>query len=198
MKAGVKKMKVCVVTGTRAEFGIWRPVLKAIEASKKLRLQLVVTGMHLQAGFGDTVSDILAQGFEIAAEVVMYDPGDTPAMSLARGTAGMAAAFRELKSDLVMVLGDRLEILAASSAALAEQIPIAHLHGGETAPGQWDEQIRHAVTKMAHLHFCATKTAARRIVQMGEDPQSVHVVGACAGCSIEIHENRPRPRRSQI
>jgi UDP-hydrolysing UDP-N-acetyl-D-glucosamine 2-epimerase len=92
----------------------------------------------------------------------------------------MAKAFRGLKPDLVMVLGDRLEILAATNAALAEQIPIAHVHGGETAPGQWDEQIRHAVTKIAHLHFCATTRAGQRILRMGEDPKKVHVVGAPA------------------
>jgi len=176
----MKRLKVAVVTGTRAEFGIFRPVLRAIEASRKLRLQLVVTGMHLQKEFGGTVRDISAEGFEIAAKVPMYKRGDTPGQSLARGTAGLAAAFGSLKPDMVMVLGDRLEILAAANAALACQISLAHLHGGEVAPGQWDEQIRHAVTKMAHLHFCATKKAGERILQMGEDPTSVHVVGAPA------------------
>jgi GDP/UDP-N,N'-diacetylbacillosamine 2-epimerase (hydrolysing) len=176
----MKKLRVCVVTGTRAEFGIWRPVLAAIQASRKLDLQLVVTGMHLLRAFGHTVKDIEASAFPIAARVPMYRGNEPPAASLARGIAGLAAAFRKLNPGLVMVLGDRLEMLAAASAALAQRLPIAHLHGGETAPGTWDEQIRHALTKMAHLHFCATKTAARRILRMGEDPARVHVVGAPA------------------
>jgi UDP-hydrolysing UDP-N-acetyl-D-glucosamine 2-epimerase len=175
-----RRTKICVVTGTRAEFGIWRPVLAAIDASRKLTLQLLVTGMHLQKEFGHTARDIEVAGVRIDARVPMYRGKESPAESLARGTAGMAKAFRDLKPDLVMVLGDRLEILAAASAALAEQIPLAHVHGGETAPGQWDEQIRHGVTKIAHLHFCATKKAGERILQMGEDPARVHVAGAPA------------------
>lgn len=175
------KLNVAVVTGTRAEFGIWRPVLEGIQASNSLRLQLVVTGMHLQREFGDTVGDIALEGFEIAAKAKMYGPkDDSPADALARGTARLARVFRKLESEIVMVLGDRLEILAAAGAALAEQLPIAHVHGGESAPGQWDEQIRHAVTKMAHLHFVATEKAGRRVRQMGEDPKRVFVVGAPA------------------
>jgi len=173
----MNKKKIAIVTGTRSEYGIWKPVLAVIQKSKKLKLQLVATGMHLQRQFGHTVDDVTEP---IAAKVPMYRPKQSAGQSLAKGIAGMAEAFARLQPDLVMVLGDRLEILAAASAALACQIPLAHLHGGETAPGQWDEQIRHAVTKMAHLHFCATKLAGRRIVQMGEDPKSVHVVGAPA------------------
>lgn len=171
---------ICIITGTRAEFGIFRPVLRAIQASKKLRLQLLVTGMHLQRAFGHTIDDITRENFPIAAKVPMYKANEPPAASLARATAGIAKAFLTLKPHLVMVLGDRLEILAAANAALACQLPLAHLHGGETAPGQWDEQIRHAVTKMAQLHFCATKKSGQRIAQMGENPKNIHVVGAPA------------------
>jgi len=177
-------MKIAVVTGTRAEYGIWCPVLNAIEKAPGLALQLVVTGMHLQKKFGHTIDHIKADGRQIAAAVPMYRTGESPARGLSRGTAGLAAAFAKLNPDVVMVLGDRLEILAAATAALTQHRIIAHLHGGETAPGQYDEQIRHAVTKMAHLHFCATKVARRRIVQMGEDPRRVHVVGAPAIDSV--------------
>ena len=182
----MKKLRVCVVTGTRAEFGIWRPVLRAIQQSPRLELQFVVTGMHLLQGFGTTVQDIEDSGLPIAARVPMYrdTPGKNPeadaARSLARGIDGLAAACRQLQPGLVMLLGDRLEMLAAACAALAQRLPIAHLHGGETAPGIWDEQIRHAITKMAHLHFCATRRARQRIVRMGEEPARVHVVGAPA------------------
>ncbi len=186
-----KKLRICVVTGTRAEFGIWMPVLRAIRESKLLELKLVVTGMHLLKAFGETVKEIEQSGFEIAAHVPMYENEKSAAsrpksevgaaaQSLARGIEGLAEAYRQVGADLVMVLGDRLEMLAAASAALAGRIPLAHVHGGETAPGIWDEQIRHALTKMAHVHFCATPTAGRRIVRMGEEPARVHVVGAPA------------------
>jgi UDP-hydrolysing UDP-N-acetyl-D-glucosamine 2-epimerase len=173
----MKKYHVCVVTGTRAEFGIWSGVLGALHKAAKLRTSLVVTGMHLQKQFGNTIKDIV---FPIAARVPMYRADEPPAKSLARATDGLAAAFRALAPDLVLVLGDRLEMLAAGNAALAERIPLAHVHGGESAPGIWDEQIRHALTKMSHLHFCATKAARQRIVRMGEDPKRVHLVGAPA------------------
>ncbi len=173
-------MKVVIVTGTRAEYGIWTPVLRAITRSKKLHLQLVVTGTHLLPAFGSTLKQIVNDGFTPAAIVPMYCRGDAPADSLARGTSGLARAFSNLAPDIILVLGDRLEILAAAQAALCLQIPIGHVHGGETAPGQFDEQIRHAVTKMAHVHFAATPCAAARIRQMGENPKHVHVVGAPA------------------
>jgi GDP/UDP-N,N'-diacetylbacillosamine 2-epimerase (hydrolysing) len=176
----MKKMRVCVVTGTRAEFGIWRPVLAAIAGSRELELKLVVTGMHLLDEFGGTKRMVMEEGYEDMPQVEMYRKGESPAKSLARAIEGLAAAYRKVWAQVVMVLGDRLEMLAAANAALAERIPLAHVHGGETAPGIWDEQIRHAITKMAHIHFCATKTAERRIVRMGEDPKRVHVVGAPA------------------
>ncbi len=173
-------MKVCIITGTRAEFGIWRPVLRALEGSKTLQTQLLVTGMHLLPAFGNTQRQIAAEGFKIAARVPMYRGREAAHASLARGIEGMGRALTRLKPDLVMVLGDRLEMLAAASAALAARIPIAHVHGGESAQGIWDEQIRHAITKMAHVHFCATAVARNRIIQMGEPPSSVHQVGAPA------------------
>ena len=176
----MKKRRIAIVTGTRAEFGIWRPVLEAMGRSRKLLPQLIVTGMHLQKGFGRTVQDIRKAGVEIAAEAEMYRGGESAAESLARGTKNLAWVFEAVGAEMVMVLGDRLEMLAAAGAALSLQIPMGHLHGGETAPGQWDEQIRHAITKMAHVHFCATKRAGERILRLGEEKGRVHVVGAPA------------------
>jgi GDP/UDP-N,N'-diacetylbacillosamine 2-epimerase (hydrolysing) len=190
-------VKICVVTGTRAEYGIFRSVLQAIEKQPGLTLQLAVTGMHLLRKFGNTVDDIRADGWRIDAQVPMYRDGDSPAAALARGIAGFDKAFATLRPDVVMVLGDRLEILAAAAAALARQIPIAHLHGGETAPGQFDEQIRHAVTKMGALHFVATTTSAARVRQMGEASQRIFVVGAPAldhavTCAAEWRKTKKR------
>lgn len=173
-------MKVAVVTGTRAEYGIWRPVLRAIAATPKLQLQLVATGMHLLREFGWTIRQIERDGWTVAARVPMYQGVESLGRSLARGTAGLDRAFDRLDPDVVMVLGDRLEILAAAQAAMCQRRLIAHVHGGETAPGQMDEQIRHAVTKLAHLHFCSTAVARRRILRMGEEPSRVFQVGAPA------------------
>jgi GDP/UDP-N,N'-diacetylbacillosamine 2-epimerase (hydrolysing) len=178
-----KRLRVCVVTGTRAEFGIWRPVLRAITHSPRLELKLVVTGMHLLRQFGQTVKDVARSECPIAVRVPMYRAAtrtSEAAHDLASGIKGLALAYRQLKPDIVMLLGDRLEMFAAAGAALAERIAIAHVHGGETAPGIWDEQIRHAITKMAHVHFCATPAAERRIMRMGEPRSRVHVVGAPA------------------
>ncbi|HVS70892.1 MAG TPA: UDP-N-acetylglucosamine 2-epimerase [Phycisphaerae bacterium] len=174
------RRNIAILTGTRAEFGIWTPILHALQQSKILRLQLIVTGMHLQPQFGYTIRDVEASGIPIEAVVDMYRPDDLPAASLGRAVTRLGAELAALQPDLLLLLGDRLEMLAAANAALTSHIPIAHLHGGETAPGTWDEQIRHALTKLAHLHFPATKRAAQRIQQMGEDPRTIHTIGAPA------------------
>ncbi|HVX86275.1 MAG TPA: UDP-N-acetylglucosamine 2-epimerase [Phycisphaerae bacterium] len=171
---------IAILTGTRAEFGIWTPILHALQKSKNLRPQLIVTGMHLQPQFGYTIRDVEASGIPIEAVVDMYRPDDPPAASLGHAVTRLGAELAVLKPDLLLLLGDRLEMLAAANAALVSHIPIAHLHGGETAPGTWDEQIRHAITKLAHRHFPATNRAAQRIQQMGEDPKTIHVIGAPA------------------
>lgn len=173
-------MNVAVVTGTRAEYGIWRSVLLAIQQAKGLRLQLVVTGMHLLGQFGMTVKDIEKDGWKIAARVPMYRSGEATEKSLARGIVGLGEAFAKLNPQVVLVLGDRLEILAAAQAAMTQHRMIGHVHGGEVAPGQFDEQIRHAVTKLAHVHFASTAKAGERIVRMGEDPKRVFVTGGPA------------------
>lgn len=172
--------KVCVVTGTRAEYGLLRWVLQGINDSPHLELQLVATGMHLSPEFGLTYREIEADGFHITRRVDMLLSGDTPAAtakSTGLGTIGLAGVFEDFRPDVVLLLGDRFEILAAASAALLSGIPIGHLHGGETTEGAYDESIRHAVTKMSHLHFVAAEPYRRRVIQLGEDPSRVFLVG---------------------
>ncbi len=168
------KHNITIITGTRAEFGILTPILHALQKSKSLHPQLLVTGMHLQEQFGYTLNDIKKSGIPIAATAEMYKSRDTPADSLSRATKTIAQALTQLKPSLVLLLGDRLEMLAAANAALALQLPIAHLHGGETAPGQWDEQIRHALTKLAHLHIPATQKSRPKESNKWANPKTHH------------------------
>ena len=173
-------MKVCVVTGTRAEYGLLYWVLKGIKNSKVLELQLLVTGMHLSPEFGMTVDVIEKDGFKIDKKVEMLLSSDTPvgvAKSTGLATISIADALNDLSPDLLLLLGDRFELLAASTAALIARIPIAHLHGGETTEGAFDEAIRHSITKMSHLHFVAAEAYRRRVIQLGEQPESVFNVG---------------------
>lgn len=172
--------KVCVVTGTRAEYGLLYWLMKEIEQDAELKLQVVATGMHLSPEFGLTYRAIEADGFRIDAKVEMLLSSDTPvgiAKSIGLGVIGFADALQLLAPDLVVLLGDRYEILAAAQAALAARIPVAHLHGGETTEGAIDESIRHAVTKMSQLHFVAAEPYRRRVIQLGEDPAKVFNVG---------------------
>lgn len=177
----MSKRKVCVVTGTRAEYGLLYWLLREIETAEDLELQLVVTGMHLSPEFGLTVREIEADGFAIAERVEMLVSSDTPvgtAKAIGLGVIGFADAFARLRPDLLVLLGDRFEILAAAQAALVARIPIAHLHGGETTEGAFDEAIRHSITKMSHLHFVAAEPYRRRVIQLGENPSHVFNVGA--------------------
>jgi UDP-hydrolysing UDP-N-acetyl-D-glucosamine 2-epimerase len=170
-----------VVTGTRADYGLLYWTLRGIDADPALDLQLAVTGTHLAPTFGSTVRQIEADGFHIAARVDMQLDEDSPLAighAMGRAVSGFAEALHRLKPDLLVVLGDRYEILAAAQAAMLQRIPIAHIHGGESTEGLIDEAVRHAVTKMSHIHCVATDPYARRIIQMGEQPKSVHVVGA--------------------
>lgn len=172
--------KICVVTGTRAEFGLLKQLLVCIKSSIKLRLQLIVTGSHLSPKFGMTKNEILDCGFKIDAEVDMQLGGDSPknlTASIAIGIDGMTKAFSELKPDLVLVLGDRYELLCVVIPALFNRIPIGHIHGGERTEGLMDETIRHSVTKFAHLHFVAHEEYRRRVIQLGENPSRVFTVG---------------------
>jgi len=173
--------KICVVTGTRAEYGLFHPIMKVIEASEKLRLQLVVTTMHLCPEFGLTYKRIEEDGFKIDEKVENLFCSDTKS-SIAKST-GMATlllsdVYRRLEPDMVLLLGDRYETLASATAALLMNIPIGHIHGGEITEGAIDEQIRHAITKMSHLHFTSTEEYRRRVIQMGEHPDNVYNTGA--------------------
>lgn len=177
-------MKVCVVTGTRAEYGLLYWLMKEIEADSDLELQLIVTGMHLSPEFGLTYKTIELD-FNINKKIEMLLSSDTPigiSKSMGLAQISFAEAYDELKPDIVVVLGDRYEIFAATAAAMVSRIPIAHLHGGETTEGAFDEAIRHSITKMSHLHFTATDEYRKRVIQLGESPDRVFNVG---GLGIE-------------
>lgn len=174
------KRKICVVTGTRAEYGLLRWVIDGIVKSPVLELQLIATGMHLSPEFGLTVQEIEADGHRIDRKVEMLLSSDTPVgitKSMGLGMIGFADALAELQPDLLLVLGDRFEIFAAASAALIARIPIGHIHGGELTEGAFDDAIRHSITKMAHLHFVAAEEYRQRVIQMGEHPDRVFLVG---------------------
>lgn len=172
--------KICVITGTRAEYGLLRWVMQGIKDDPELALQIIATGMHLSPEFGLTYREIEHDGFEIDRKVEMLTSSDTPvgiAKSMGLGLIGFADALNQLKPDLILVLGDRFEIFAAVAAALVARIPVAHLHGGETTEGAFDEAIRHSITKMSHLHFVAAEEYSQRVIQLGEQPDRVFLVG---------------------
>jgi GDP/UDP-N,N'-diacetylbacillosamine 2-epimerase (hydrolysing) len=174
------KRRVCVVTGTRAEYGLLRWAMDGIVRSTRLELQVLVTGMHLSPEFGLTWRDIEADGFSIDEKVEMLTSSDTPvgvAKSTGLGLIGFADALARLRPDVMLLLGDRFEILAAATAAMFARIPIAHAHGGEATEGLIDESIRHSITKMSHLHFVATPEYRDRVIQLGEQPERVFTVG---------------------
>ncbi len=188
--------RVCVITGSRAEYGLLRWVMQGLKDAPSCALQVVATGMHLSPEFGATWRVIEEDGFSIDWKVEMLLGSDTAvavSKSMALGLAGFADAFAHLAPDLVVVLGDRFEILAAASAALIAGIPIAHLHGGEVTEGAYDDAIRHAITKMAHLHFTAAEPYRQRVVQMGEDPDRVWCVGGFGLDSIMKLDRMDRP-----
>ena len=175
-----RQRKVCVVTGTRAEYGLLRHLIDAIQASSVLSLQLIVTGAHLSTEFGFTVQEIIDDGYPISRKIEMLLSSDTPvgvAKSTGLGVLSFSDAFSDLEPDLILILGDRYEIFSAATAAMLSRIPIAHLHGGEVTEGAIDEAIRHSITKMSHLHFVATPEYGRRVLQLGENPKNVFCVG---------------------
>lgn len=172
--------KVCIVTGTRAEYGLLRWVMEGVRESPCMELQTIVTGMHLSPEFGLTYRDIEADGFTIDRKVEMLLSSDTPVgvtKSIGLGICGFADALAELSPDILVLLGDRFEIFAAAAAALIAAIPIAHIHGGEVTVGAFDEAVRHSVTKMSHLHFVAAEEYRQRVIQLGEAPANVLNVG---------------------
>ena len=178
------RTKICVVTGTRAEYGLLYWLMKEIEEEQDLELQLIVTGMHLSPEFGLTYKEIEKE-FKIDKKIEMLLSSDTSigiSKSMGLAQISFAESYEELKPDIVIVLGDRYEIFSATSAAMIAKIPIAHLHGGETTEGAFDESIRHSITKMSHLHFTATNEYKNRVIQLGEHPNRVFNVG---GMGIE-------------
>lgn len=180
----MSKRKICVITGSRAEYGLLYWLIKEIEADQDLQLQLVVTGMHLSSEFGLTYK-IIEKDFKIDKKIDMLLSSDndlsiSKSMSIAQ--TSFSEAYNELKPDIILVLGDRYEIFSAVTSAMISRIPIAHLHGGESTEGLIDESIRHSITKMSHLHFTATEQYSKRVIQLGEDPSKVFNVG---GTGIE-------------
>jgi len=172
--------KVLVVTGTRAEYGLLRWVIDGIAKSNLLELQLCTTGMHLSPEFGLTYKEIEADGYQIDSKIEMLLSADTPSAitkSMGLGLIGFADELNRLKPDLILILGDRYEIMCAGMAATVARIPIAHLHGGEATEGCIDEAIRHSITKMSHLHFVAAEKYRKRVIQLGENPNRVFCVG---------------------
>lgn len=175
------KRKICVVTGSRAEYGLLFWVLRDLQSAGDLELQLVVTGMHLAPEFGHTVDEIERDGFRIDRRVEMLLAGDTPvatAKSVGLGVIGMTDALDQLRPDIVLILGDRFEMLAVAQASLLLNLPLAHIAGGDTTEGAFDESIRHAITKMSHLHFVTNPLSAQRVRQLGENPERIFVVGS--------------------
>jgi len=175
------RLKICIVTGSRAEYGLLYPLMRLIRKESSMDLQLLVTGMHLSPEFGLTFRQIEADGFSIQEKVEMLLSGDTDtAMIKATGLGmiGFADAFHRLQPDWVVVLGDRFETFAAATAAHLAKIPIAHLHGGELTEGATDDAMRHAITKMAFLHFTSAEPYRKRVIQLGESPRRVFNVGA--------------------
>lgn len=179
--------KICVVTGTRADYGLLKPLIKRIKADEDLDLQLIATGMHLSPEFGLTYREIEGDGFSIDEKIEILLSSDSPtgiSKSMGLAMIGFADAYEKLKPDMVVILGDRYEMLAATSTAMIHRIPIAHIHGGETTEGVFDEAIRHSISKMSYLHFTSTETYRNRVIQLGEDPSRVFNVGSMGVESI--------------
>jgi GDP/UDP-N,N'-diacetylbacillosamine 2-epimerase (hydrolysing) len=192
------RRKICVVTGSRAEYGILYWLMRGIRDCQDLELQVVATGMHLSPEFGLTHRAIEEDGFRVDAKVEMLLSSDTAVgitKSIGLGMIGFAEVWPQLRPDLVVVLGDRFEILAVATSAMIARVPIAHIHGGETTEGAVDESIRHAVTKMAQVHFVAAEDYRRRVIQLGEHPDRVFLVG---GLGIDSIQRLPLMDRGEL
>jgi len=189
------KRKICIVTGSRADYGLLYWLIKEVNCDQNLELQLIVTGMHLSVEFGSTYKEI-EKDFKIDKKIDMHLSSDTTeGISRSMGIAqkSFSEAYNELKPDIIVVLGDRYEIFSAASAAMISRIPLAHIHGGETTEGTIDEAIRHSITKMSHLHFTAIEEYSKRVIQLGENPSKVFKVG---GMGVEnIHRLTLLPKK---
>ena len=183
--------KICVVTGSRADYGLLRSVIQAIKDDPNLNIQVVATGMHLSPTFGLTYKEIETDGFFIDEKVEVLNEFDTPyeiSQSIAKGITGCAKAFSKLEPDLVLLLGDRFEIFSAAIAAYVALIPIAHIHGGELTAGALDEAFRHSISKMSSLHFVAAEEYKKRLIQLGENPKNIYLAGGLGVDSIKRHK----------
>lgn len=175
--------KICIITGTRAEYGLLSRLMKMIQDDHNTQLQIIATNMHLSQKYGNTYQEIENDGFSINYKVPILDDNapdnaTSTVISISKALTGFAHAFETLQPDIIVILGDRYEMLAAASAALIFKIPIAHLYGGEITEGAYDDAIRHAITKMSHLHFTSTEAYRHRVIQLGEQPDRVFYVGA--------------------
>lgn len=188
--------KICIVTGTRAEYGLLKPVIDKVYKLEALELQLVVTGMHLSTEFGQTYKEIEEDGYPITAKIEMLLSSDTCVgitKSMGLALIGFAEYFEIYKPDIMIILGDRYEALAASVSAMIARVPIAHIHGGELTEGLIDEAIRHSITKMSHLHFTTTDEYRNRVIQLGEQPHNVYNVGALGVENIKSVQLMTKP-----
>ncbi len=179
--------KVAVVTTTRAEYGLLVPLMQRIVSDNGFELDLIVTGTHLSDRHGYTIDSIINDGFHISHRIDILEDDNTPygvSLTMANAIRGFAECFRDDRPDVLVILGDRTEMLGVASAAMNEQIPIAHIHGGELTEGAVDDCVRHALTKMSHLHFTATEEYKQRVIQMGEEPDRVFNVGALGAENI--------------
>jgi UDP-N-acetylglucosamine 2-epimerase (non-hydrolysing)/GDP/UDP-N,N'-diacetylbacillosamine 2-epimerase (hydrolysing) len=193
----MKRRKICVVTGTRAEFGLLLPVMKKIQDSDSLELQVIVTGMHLLPEYGKTVSEISRNGIPIDACIPMTVAGDNKtamSLSIGLGIISFTPILNKLDPDIVLILGDRFEIFSVAIAASFGGYPVAHLSGGDSLQAGYDEYVRHAITKISHIHFPSTAQSAQRIINLGEDPEKIFVVGSTALDTI-IHQKLPSKKR---
>jgi UDP-N-acetylglucosamine 2-epimerase (non-hydrolysing)/GDP/UDP-N,N'-diacetylbacillosamine 2-epimerase (hydrolysing) len=180
--------KICVITGSRAEYSLLCPLMKSIQAHKDLELQVVATGTHLTSEYGYTYKKILNDGFPLSGKVDMLLSSDSKvaiSKSLGLGVLGFADLFERIKPDILLFLGDRFEVFAAAQAGMMALLPMAHIHGGEITEAAIDDAMRHAMTKMSHLHFVSTEIYKKRVIQLGEDPSRVFNVGSLGNENIK-------------
>lgn len=189
------KRKICIVTSTRAEWGLLSGISKELNKRNDVTLQIIATNMHLSEKFGNTWQEIERDGLKIDRKVPMFQETDTPKGTITAMNdcmSGMAQAFEELRPDLLLILGDRYEMLTVAATALIYRIPVAHMHGGEVTQGAFDESIRHSITKMSHLHLTSTEEARNRVIQLGENPDHVFNTGAIGVYNINHCDLIPR------
>jgi len=192
------KYKICVTTGTRAEYGLLRPILNEIVQSKKLELNLIVAGMHLSKKHGYSIKEIQKDGFKISSKIEMIPKGNSVyfmSKALGEGIIKFSEVFRKLKPDINLILGDRDEAFASALAASHMNIPNAHIHGGDRTMAGIDEYIRHAITKISNLHFAATEKSKKRIIRLGENPKYVFFTGSS---SIDEIKNKKISTKNQL